>query len=455
MSEPEPEPEPLNIEPEPEPEPPHADPEPEPAMKTAQEIALDLIARGIAPVPIPIGAKNPVLKGWQHLRITADEVPRYFDDQSNVGALMGPASGGLTDVDLDCKEAVAIAPFILPSTGSKYGRPGKRTSHYLYTCPDPDPKANIKWTDETSACLVELRLGGGGKGAQSVMPGSVHTSGERYAWEADGERATVSCAELKAAVAKVAIGALLIRHWPLLGGRHDAALALGGLLARAGWNADDVESFVTAVCKAHGETDNPEKHGKTARDSVEHHAAGGHVAGMPTMIEIFGEGVARKLAKHLNYRSRAGTPQPTAVGKAVVRFGALSAMIDITEQILLDAGRPFYQRGNALMRPVITQVDTFHGKKTSTVELVKIEVPYLRDAMCRVAEWIKWDARSNAWVPMHPPEPVAVGLLARLGHWHFPAIAGVINTPTLRPDGSILSAPGFDPATRLCWSTRR
>ena len=72
------------------------------------------------------------------------------------------------------------------------------------------------------------------------------------------------------------------------------------------------------------------------------------------------------------------------VGKAVVRFGALSAMVDITEQILLDAELPFYQRGNALVRPVITQVDTFHGKKTSTVELVKIEVPYLRDAMCRV-----------------------------------------------------------------------
>ena len=150
-----------------------------------------------------------------------------------------------------------IAPFILPSTGSKYGRPGKRTSHYLYTCPDPDPKAWIKWLDEKKACIVELRLGGGGKGAQSVMPGSVHISGEQYEWETDDERATVSCAELKAAVVKIAIGTLLVRHWPALGSRHDTALALGGFLARAGWTADEVEYFVTAICKAHGEATIP------------------------------------------------------------------------------------------------------------------------------------------------------------------------------------------------------
>jgi putative DNA primase/helicase len=31
----------------------------------------------------------------------------------------------------------------------------------------------------------------------------------------------------------------------------------------------------------------------------------------------------------------------------------------------------------------------------------------------------------------------------------LPSIAGVITTPTMRPDGSILSAPGYDPITRL------
>ena len=40
-------------------------------------------------------------------------------------------------------------------------------------------------------------------------------------------------------------------------------------------------------------------------------------------------------------------------------------------------------------------------------------------------------------------------LLTRYGDWKFQAIAGVISTPTLRPDGTILSEPGYDPATQL------
>jgi putative DNA primase/helicase len=40
-------------------------------------------------------------------------------------------------------------------------------------------------------------------------------------------------------------------------------------------------------------------------------------------------------------------------------------------------------------------------------------------------------------------------LLSRPGEWKFPPAVGVITTPTLRPDGSILTTLGYDPATRL------
>ena len=51
----------------------------------------------------------------------------------------------------------------------------------------------------------------------------------------------VKYAELKAAAVKIAVGALLVRDWPDYGGRHDAALTLGGFLSRAGWDADEIE----------------------------------------------------------------------------------------------------------------------------------------------------------------------------------------------------------------------
>ena len=133
----------------------------------------------------------------------------------------------------------------------------------------------------------------------------------------------------------------------------------------------------------------------------------------------------------------------------MIEFGELSAMADRAEEILLAAKVPFYQRGKKLVRPVITPVDTFRGGTTSTAQLVAVELPYMRDALCRAAHWVKFDGRSRSWVKIHPPTEVAMVLLNRFGHWRFPALAGLINTPTLRPDGTILSAPGFDPATRL------
>ena len=50
----------------------------------------------------------------------------------------------------------------------------------------------------------------------------------------------------------------------------------------------------------------------------------------------------------------------------------------------------------------------------------------------------------------------AMILLKRFGDWKFPAIAGIISTPTLRPDGTILSAPGYRSRRRsCCWSIRQ
>ncbi|MFD2135068.1 hypothetical protein ACFSLT_07185 [Novosphingobium resinovorum] len=47
-----------------------------------------------------------------------------------------------------------------------------------------------------------------------------------------------------------------------------------------------------------------------------------------------------------------------------------------------------------------------------------------------------------------PPRPVAATILSRDGEWQFPRL-GVITTPTLRPDGTILSTPGYDAQTQL------
>ena len=52
-------------------------------------------------------------------------------------------------------------------------------------------------------------------------------------------------------------------------------------------------------------------------------------------------------------------------------------------------------------------------------------------------------------MPVDPPRDVAGTILARAGEWKFPSVAGIITAQTMRPDGTILHQPGYDPTTRL------
>ena len=416
------------------------------ARPDALTVARNLLARGYKPLPIPIGAKSPILSNWQNLSITAENVTHYFNGApQNVGAQLGPVSGGLVDVDLDCIEAVKLAPYFLPATHSIYGRLGKRRSHYLYICSDPDPKATIKLLDDAKQCIVELRLGGGGKGAQSVWPGSIYTSGERYEWDQDGVPGAATCVLLKTAIVKIAVGVLLVRHWPAKS-RHDACLCVGGFLARCEWTPDAIGEFVVAVQEVAGVEDpsHIENGRQAAVDAATAHMADGKGYGLPTLIEFFGDAVAKRVAKILGYgepTSDDGRPMLKVVG------GQLSGNADKAEEILIAGDVPFFERSNILVRPIVKDVDTFRGNKTSVAQLAPVSETYMRDMLGRVAGWCKY--RFGSWVPVDPPRDVADTILARAGEWKFPSVAGIITAQTMRPDGTILQHPGYDPTTRL------
>jgi hypothetical protein len=64
------------------------------------------------------------------------------------------------------------------------------------------------------------------------------------------------------------------------------------------------------------------------------------------------------------------------------------------------------------------------------------------------AQWEKYDARSDEWRHATPPRWVPEVIQGRSA-WPFPLLEGVICSPTLRPDGSVLDTPGYDPDTGL------
>src|SRR5262249_41815677 len=171
-------------------------------------------------------------------------------------------------------EAIALAPRFLPPPGAVFGRKSKPASHRLYITDlcEAVVGAVIQFPEyvggKSDAMLVELRVGGKRKrkdedgdenegegeyeytGATSVFPPSLHESSETVAWERDGEPAKVAGDALSAVVRKLAVAALLKRHYPGDGSRHDGALAIGGVLVRAGWDADDIGHVVEEAARA-------------------------------------------------------------------------------------------------------------------------------------------------------------------------------------------------------------
>jgi putative DNA primase/helicase len=73
----------------------------------------------------------------------------------------------------------------------------------------------------------------------------------------------------------------------------------------------------------------------------------------------------------------------------------------------------------------------------------------LRDHLSRAAKWERYITGKHKFVATDPRSDVARVILARDGEWPFHRLVGVITMPTLRPDGSILSEPGYDRATGL------
>src|SRR5215472_2793793 len=141
------------------------------------------ISRGWALVPIPARAKGPVLKGWQVRTFAAADFPKG----GNIGVILGPRSGELVDIDLDCPEALALADIYLPLTKAEFGRASKPRSHRIYVAPGAQFESFADPLIKGSSTILELRARGrdGTSEHQTVIPPSIHPSGEAITWHSD------------------------------------------------------------------------------------------------------------------------------------------------------------------------------------------------------------------------------------------------------------------------------
>lgn len=240
---------------------------------------------GIQPVPLRAGTKIPSGgDGWNKVIVKERTLDRHFRPGANIGGLWGEPSGGIVDIDLDWDEAAHFAAFYLPETFT-YGRASRPRTHYLYRCKGIASMAKAipkKVDPENHGKVVEIRS----TGTQSVLPPSMHPDRERYEINDDRDFTSIGRGELERLVNRISAAAVLLRHFPNEGGRHDFIHALTGALLWSGWEEDEtirfMEAFLSATMR---EDDEPGDRALTVKNTIQHFRSKDRVAGWKSLSD--------------------------------------------------------------------------------------------------------------------------------------------------------------------------
>ena len=116
---------------------------------------------------------------------------------------------------------------------------------------------------------------------------------------------------------------------------------------------------------------------------------------------------------------------------------------------MITKGAPVFARGGTLVEPVCETTAAADGRKTITARLRPLSIDSLLWPIADAAIFQSFNRKRNAWVDVDPPLQLVRMVLAGERQWTFPRVSGIITTPTLRADGSLLTDPGYDPQSGL------
>jgi len=149
---------------------------------------------------------------------------------------------------------------------------------------------------------------------------------------------------------------------------------------------------------------------------------------------------------------------PANDSRPIIRLaaGQIERIVDEAEAALIKASRGLYQRDNQIVFVAYTPAKTSRGEDTVTIQILERGEHALLVDMAAAADFKRFDKRVRGWVVADPPILIVKALQQHgLGKLRFPTLHGVITAPTMRADGSVLSAPGYDAATGLLFDPGR
>lgn len=155
----------------------------------------------------------------------------------------------------------------------------------------------------------------------------------------------------------------------------------------------------------------------------------------PVTVERVGRASRRKaVVRDMPPPAREGDDRP----RLIFHEADLSEAVTSACRLVVDAGARLYARDTALFQAVRV------AGKEKTV-LVLADENAIIDILTRYVLWLKPDERKKlGYRDISCPALVARSVIARHGDWPFPQIRAIVSLPTMRSDGTIIDAQGFD-----------
>src|ERR671910_964873 len=227
------------------------------------------VNEGIKLVRLDGRTRKPIDHDWPAVDISLEDLEKHVNRHGGVGWQCGEASGWISAVDNDWREAMQLAPRFLPDTlrGAK-GR--EQPSHYIYRSPGLGFQT-FRGLDGTE--IIALKASNNSRGHQIVVAPTIHPDKGPYHFVGGYNPAAVAEVdkdELRKRTGRLAVAALLARILPPSrdeggGGRHDLALALSGYMLR---NGESVEVVAQILVAAWEQRKAPRGHVEDVRQAV-------------------------------------------------------------------------------------------------------------------------------------------------------------------------------------------
>ena len=215
-------------------------------LKLNKEALSALIMANVTVFAYDYGTKT-VKASWLKRRKQIINSVDDVDEYKNYHIITG--DNNIVDIDLDCIEAIKLAPYFLPATNMKYGRQSNPQSHWLFKVIDLTKKHTRKFfsfedPNIDKETLVELRA----HDHYSMCAGK-YAEEEYVQWTDYSSIKETTYDALYKSVAMLAVASIILRNYPT-GDRNVYIWQVAGTLWHHKVDEDDALKIIEVVCNA-------------------------------------------------------------------------------------------------------------------------------------------------------------------------------------------------------------